>query len=207
MPGANESSTVEWQSAHVMPIDCSPLVLEKNPLTPTTAFSFSSASVVAGSSRSTVPALMPAATSAGRASTSTFRPTDSAVFGLTPGPTPPFALPAIAWCSWRVPPQNASSPNVSKRNVFRPFTIDCAAAATTSSPANAIVPAPPPVPVTFPRPPGPGPPVWLPSHEFAAMNAPPASTPTSNSDPSQPRLFHFLVCIIPVPLPQPQGGG
>ena len=106
----------------------------KNPVTPTTAFSFSSASVVFGSSRSTVPALMPAATSAGTASASTFRPTDSAVFGLTPGPTPPFALPAIAWCSFKVSPQNASSPNVSKRNVFRPFTIDCAAAATTSSP-------------------------------------------------------------------------
>ena len=88
-------------------------MVAKKPVTPTTAFSFSSASVVAGSSRSTVPALMPAATSAGTASASTFNPTASAVFGLTPGPTPPFAAPAIASCSLSASPQNASSPNVS----------------------------------------------------------------------------------------------
>ena len=43
----------------------------------------------------------------GSASTSTFRPAAvSAVFGLTPGPTPPSAAPSIALCSWSSPPQN-----------------------------------------------------------------------------------------------------
>src|SRR4051812_23233082 len=56
----------------------------------------------------------------GRASTSTFRPTPRAVLGLTPGPTPPLALPAIAWFRCRVPPQKSWSPNVSNRNVCRP---------------------------------------------------------------------------------------
>src|ERR1051325_6125212 len=55
MPGANELSTVEWQRAHWMPMDSrlpSPL---KWPVTPTTELSLSSASVVAGSLRSTRP--------------------------------------------------------------------------------------------------------------------------------------------------------
>ena len=96
-----------------MPTERSSPVLAKKPVRPTTAFNFSSASVVAGFLRSTVPALMPAATSAGTASASTFNPTASAVSGLTPGPTPPFAAPAIAWCSLSASPQNASSPKVS----------------------------------------------------------------------------------------------
>src|SRR5688572_21907171 len=56
----------------------------------------------------------------GRASTSTFRPTASAVAGETPGPMPPFAAPAIARCRPRPSPQNASSPKVAYRNVLRP---------------------------------------------------------------------------------------
>ena len=40
MPGANESSTVEWQSAHVMPIDAACRPRSKKPVTPTTALSF-----------------------------------------------------------------------------------------------------------------------------------------------------------------------
>src|SRR6185295_201262 len=43
-----------------------------------------------------------------------------AVFGLTPGPTPPFAAPAMAWLRCSVSPQNAWSPNVSKRKVCLP---------------------------------------------------------------------------------------
>jgi len=35
----------------------------------------------------------------GSASASTLSPTDSAVFGDTPGPTPPFFSPAMALCS------------------------------------------------------------------------------------------------------------
>jgi hypothetical protein len=38
----------------------------------------------------------------GDTSASTLRPTDSAVFGETPGPMPPFFSPMIALCSWSV---------------------------------------------------------------------------------------------------------
>ena len=49
MPGAKELSTVEWQSAQVMPTDCRRLPFaSKKPRTPTTELSLSSASVVAG---------------------------------------------------------------------------------------------------------------------------------------------------------------
>ena len=58
MPGAKESSTVEWQNAHWMPIDLTLPSGLANAVTPTTAFSLSSAIVVAGSSRLTLPALI-----------------------------------------------------------------------------------------------------------------------------------------------------
>ena len=90
MPGAKELSTVEWHRAHSMPTEVSLPPLPNTPLTPTTALSFSRASVVAGSFRLTLPSLRACLTDAGRASTSTFRPTARAVLGLTPGPTPPF---------------------------------------------------------------------------------------------------------------------
>ena len=51
MPGANELSTVEWHSAQVMPTRVSgstPLTVSTVPLRPTTASSFSRATVVAG---------------------------------------------------------------------------------------------------------------------------------------------------------------
>ena len=113
MPGANELSTVEWQNAHWMPIDLTlPSGLAKA-VTPTTAFSLSSAIVVAGSSRLTLPAAICFFKAAGSASASTLRPTDSAVFGETPGPTPPFFSPAMALCSCSASPQKASLPNVS----------------------------------------------------------------------------------------------
>src|SRR5256886_14388833 len=92
----------------------------KKPVTPTTAFSLRSAKVVAGSSRSTLPALSCSCSAGGRAPTSTLRPTDSAVFGLTPPPTPPCFSPAMALWSCSASPQNASSPNVSNRKVWRP---------------------------------------------------------------------------------------
>ena len=68
----------------------------KKPVTPTTAFALSSSSVFAGSFRSTLLALIAAATGFGTASMSTFRPSSSAVLGLTPGPTPPTFSPSIA---------------------------------------------------------------------------------------------------------------
>jgi hypothetical protein len=59
-------------------------------LTPTTAFNLRSAMVVAGSSRLSLPALSCVFKESGSTSASTLRPTDEAVFGETPGPTPPF---------------------------------------------------------------------------------------------------------------------
>ena len=55
MPGATESSTVEWQSAHVMPSRVMWLSASTVACTPTTAFNLSSATVVAGLVRSTWP--------------------------------------------------------------------------------------------------------------------------------------------------------
>src|SRR5262249_32049341 len=44
----------------------------------------------------------------------------NAVAGLTPGPTPPRLVPAMAWCSWSASPQKAWSPKVSYRKILRP---------------------------------------------------------------------------------------
>src|SRR5262249_59812808 len=64
--------------------------------------------VVTGSSRLTLPALICCFRAVGSASASTLRPTDSAVLGETPDPTPPFFSPAMALCSCSASPQNAS---------------------------------------------------------------------------------------------------
>src|SRR2546425_270812 len=48
------------------------------------------------------------------------RPTDEAVFGLTRPPRPPCFSPPMALWSCSASPQNASSPNVSNRKVWRP---------------------------------------------------------------------------------------
>ena len=71
-----------------------------SPLMPTTAFILMSAMVVAGLLRSTIPRIP-----GGSASASTFRPTDSAVTGLTAA--------AIGSCMRSVSVQNTSSLNVS----------------------------------------------------------------------------------------------
>jgi hypothetical protein len=120
MPGANPSSTAEWQRAHWMPTDVIRPWESKKPVTPTTTLAFSRARVLAGSPRSTFRALRASARAAGSAETSTFRPRARACFGESPGPTPPFFSPAIARWSWRAPPQNPSLPNVSLRKVVRP---------------------------------------------------------------------------------------
>ena len=94
MPASKESSTSEWQSAQVMPTELRRRPLSsKNPRTPTTALSLSSASVVAGLVRSTRPCFSIVRSCGGSASTSTFRPSASAASGLSPSPTPPFARP------------------------------------------------------------------------------------------------------------------
>jgi len=77
-------STVEWHSAHVTPKRVTVLVALTLACTPTTAFSPSKATVVAGSSRLTCPALSWETSPAGSASRSTLRPTPSAVLGLIP---------------------------------------------------------------------------------------------------------------------------
>src|SRR5256886_600933 len=111
MPGASELSTVEWHSAHVTPKRVMVLVASTVACTPTTAFRLSNTTVVAGSSRFACPALSWETSPAGSASTSTFRPTPSAVLGLIPWTT---------WCIFRVSVQKASSPKVSNRKTALP---------------------------------------------------------------------------------------
>ncbi len=116
MPAANELSTVEWQSAQVIPTRVRVWLASTSPTTPNTAPSSRSATVVAGSSRSTVPAARASRNAAGSASTSTLRPTESAVAGLTPGPT----VPRITSCIRRVSDQKVSSPNASSLKILLP---------------------------------------------------------------------------------------
>src|SRR3954447_25851261 len=139
MPLVNESSTVEWQTAQVMPTDVRRLPSPETwPRTPTTALSLSSASVVAGSLRSTLPALIALTTDLGSLEESTLSPTLSAVFGDTPPPTPPCLAPAIARLSWSTPVQKLSSPKVSCRKTCRPSSsIRCAVRSTLGAPVGA----------------------------------------------------------------------
>src|SRR3546814_17976131 len=86
MPFANESATVEWHNAQVMPTRVNvllPLTVSTVPLMPTTASRLISASVVSGLVRLMLPSWMPATTDGGSASASTFSPTASAVVGST----------------------------------------------------------------------------------------------------------------------------
>src|SRR5262249_3820122 len=110
-----------------MPIDFKLPLASKKPVTPTTEFNLRSASVVAGSSRLTLPSLICCLRASGNASTSTSSPTASAVFGLTPLPTPPCFSPAMAVCSRSASPQNASLPSVSYRKICRPCSSICCA--------------------------------------------------------------------------------
>jgi hypothetical protein len=72
------------------------LSLSKMPVTPTTAFNFSSSTVVSGLSRLTVPFLIPSTTAGGKAVASTLSPSWSAWRGVTPAPTPPSPWPMMA---------------------------------------------------------------------------------------------------------------
>ena len=108
IPGANESSTVEWHRAQVTPTRVSvflPLTTSTVPRRPTTASSSSSAKVVSGLARSMLPSRIPLTTAGGSASASTFSPTDSAVNGSTAA--------AMTSCMRRVSVHFDSSPNVS----------------------------------------------------------------------------------------------
>ncbi len=143
MPGALKApSTVEWQKAQVMPTDLSEPSRSKKPFRPTTEFSWSSARVVFGLVRSTLPALSASRTDSGSFFTSTLRPTASAVAGETPSPTPPSLEPSIALCSCSVPPQNAWSPKVSKRKTWRPWAtrlLPCAVMAASLNGLTTVV--------------------------------------------------------------------
>ena len=128
MPGAKELSTVEWQSAQVMPNDVNPVcVAFGTAFTPTTALRPRSAMVVFGSVRLIEPFWTPATTLAGSESASTFSPTRSATVGLTP---------ATASFIRSLPVQNASSPKVSKRNVCWPWSKVLSAAVLLGSGAG-----------------------------------------------------------------------
>src|SRR5215204_4923549 len=102
-PAATESSTVEWQRAHVIPTDLS-WGPETLPTKPTTALSLISSTVVAGLFKSRV-----TRKSGGSAAASTLRPTASAVAGLTDD--------WMTSCRRRVSVQNCSSPKVSNRKI------------------------------------------------------------------------------------------
>ena len=104
IPGAKESSTYEWHSAHVTPTFVSWPAASTVPFTPTTALRRNNSIVTAGLVRSTWPARRAATTPAGSASTSTFRPTASAATGSTVGMTS---------CIRRTSVHSCSSPNVS----------------------------------------------------------------------------------------------
>ena len=122
MPGANELSTVEWQRAQVMPTwvrSSLPLTDSTVPFRPTTASSFSRATVVAGLFRSMLPFWMPWTTAAGNASASTLRPTESAVTGSTAA--------LMTSCMRSVSVHFASSPKVSKRKICLPWATSAAA--------------------------------------------------------------------------------
>ena len=88
---------------------------------PTTALSFSNATVVAGLFRSTEPFWIPVTTAAGKASASTLRPTDKAVVGST--------AVRITSCMRSVSVHCVSSPKVSKRKTCLP----CATRAACST--------------------------------------------------------------------------
>jgi hypothetical protein len=103
-----------------MPIACNVPSGLKLLVTPTTAFNFKSARVVAGLFRSTAPEIIPARTFSGNASTSTFNPIANAARGLTPGPKPPLAAPAMALSICSNPLQKSLSPKSSKRNISFP---------------------------------------------------------------------------------------
>ena len=115
IPGANALSTVEWQSAQVTPTCVSvslPLTVSTVPLSPTTASSFSKATVVSGLFRSTLPLRIAPCNVAGGASTSTLRPTDSAVAGSTEV--------RMTSCMRKVSVHLVSSPKVSARKICCP---------------------------------------------------------------------------------------
>ena len=133
MPGANESSTVEWHSAHWMPTEREAFARSKKPVTPTTALQLQQRERGRRIVEIDRPRRSCLHEPAGSASTSTLSPSSSALFGLTPGPTPPIASPWIASCSRSSSPQNSSSPNVSKRNVCRPSSIIRFACSTMAS--------------------------------------------------------------------------
>src|ERR1700682_1183977 len=112
----------------------------KMPVTPSMELSLSKASVVAGSSKLTLPSLSCCFSESGKASASTLRPTARAVLGLTPGPMPPFFAPAMALCNCKASPQKASLPKVSYRKTCLPFSIICWAflLMTSSKPESCV---------------------------------------------------------------------
>src|SRR5688500_12920785 len=110
MLGANESSTDEWHSAHVIPRLVSWPAFTV-PLTPTTASRRMSSTVTAGSSRFTSSARSAAMIDSGSASTSIFSPRPSASTGFSCCTT---------WCICSTSVQSLSSPNVSNRKIAWP---------------------------------------------------------------------------------------
>ena len=82
---------------------------------------FSRVNVIGRVVEVTLPALIAAADFAGIAVASTLRPRASAVFGLTPGPTPPSFAPWIAWWSPRVAPEGLVAERVEAEDLPAPL--------------------------------------------------------------------------------------
>ena len=122
MPGANESSTVEWQSAHWMPTLTMLVVAVEEARDADDGVQLQQRQRRGGVVEVTSPAWICRTSAGGSAVDVDLQADRQRGAGVSPGPTPPFAAPAIAWCSLSASPQNASSPNVSKRKMFRPFS-------------------------------------------------------------------------------------
>ncbi len=132
--------TVEWHSAQVTPKrfkasrPSGPWLT--SPLAPSTASSFSSASVVCGSSRGMAPLWMPSTTSAGRASASIFKPTDAAVNGSTADSITLFIISTSV--------QKRSSPKLSWRKVCWPAATSVGSSGRDGTWLTSSPPPPPP---------------------------------------------------------------
>src|ERR1044072_1112447 len=108
-----------------MPTPVSVLLASTWPITPSTAPSLRSVTVVAGSFKSMVVLCSAVSTAGGSASTSTLRPTDNAVVGLTEV--------RMTSCMRNVSVQNVSSPYVSNRKMVLPDAIKAGLSRATAA--------------------------------------------------------------------------
>ena len=98
MPGAKELSTVEWHSAHSMPTELSRAAAVEEALDADHRVQLQQRQRDGRVVQVDLAVARCAVRTGVRQRVDVDLQADrSAVFGLTPGPTPPFAAPAIAW--------------------------------------------------------------------------------------------------------------